>query len=1328
MRAFTLVSVGCILLAGCAPVADPGGTGPSSTASLVDFTATSITIGGIDFQESVSVLVRDARGTIIPNAPVSWTSDNPTIATVSGTGLSATVTAHAPGVATVRANAVTASSQIQVRVLAVRSVVVSSAAISLRANDTQTLTATVTADQGAPRTVRWSIENPLVATVSAQGVVTGVSVGTTVLRAAATADLNISAAVAVTVTPGRAVVLSPAMLQLWVGDADSLSAAPEVSVAQSRDVIYASDDPTIATVNLRGVVTAVAIGTTIVRATSVADARIRGEAQVRVLPARTVSVTPATSTVSISGLRTLSAAVTIEDGLSTAVRWRSDNPTIASVSQAGVVTGVSLGTVSITAVSLADTIRKGSATVSVIPVIRGITVSPTAVSIFPIEQASISADVDAEASLPRTVTWRSGNATVAVVSASGTITGVAAGQTLVTAISTADTTKRANVAVTVRTAPIIAVFPSQLTFSTGEQRTLTASVNFEGSGSTAVTWRSSNSAVVSVSQAGVITAVALGTVTITAVSVADTTRSAGSTVTVAAVVRSIALTSPSASVFIGQGLQLSATVVADAGVSPQVLWRTGNAAVATVSASGLVTGVAAGQVTITALSAADTAKRATVSIGVASRPVAIVIMQTQLTLGLGQSAGLTAQVTGDPNISLGVTWSSANLSVATVSANGLVTAVGQGTTVITATAQADMSRRATLSVVVSARLATSWTASRAGGALYEDVISIVSFDANAAYAVNVIGDVYRWDGSAWSVSARGSSFGTQFIAVHGTSASNLIAVGTNGVVVRFSGSTWSPMTSGTSRTLLDVFVESAGSAFASGTNGTVIRLSGSSWTSMTTNSTQSLNGIWSSGGNAVTVGGGGEVLRMVSGAWVRQSVPTTETLYGVSGTTSTNIVAVGAMGTIVRFNGATWTRVNSNGVVADFYDVGGTSANGGRMYIASDAGVLQLDGAALTAAVTPYQPRMFAVSVDPTGSAWTSGQRGSVFRESGGSFTTTSLAPDFLDVWSTSESNAWAVGEFGFIYRFNGSGWTRQSTPTTATLFAVWAANANDAFAGGDNGTMLHWDGAAWTSMALPNPSTVYALWGSSGRNVYAATADGRIFRYDGSTWTTALTTSGALWALFGNSPTDVYASGEGGRVMRFDGNGWSPMSPASNGTLAGLWASGPNNILTVGSDGAGANGVALRFDGNTWLTQAVGTTLVLTSAWGPNSSDVYATGDQGTILRFNGSAWHPMTSGTTDFLWSVTGAPNGVGGAFAVGYNGTIVSGGSGSSLMAGMVRANARTNLDPSPQARRDPRGIGPLPDGSARRSRRQGASNAALRLTPASSRYVKFGSKSK
>ena len=1006
--------------------------------------------------------------------------------------------------------------------------------------------------------------------------------------------------------------------------------------------------------------------------------------------------------------------------------WTSDDATIAGVTPNG-------ASATITAVGNGATvIRAKVGTISAdIPVqvlgVRAIQVNPVTASIRAGDSQPFSATFDADAGVSTAVIWTSSEPTIATVStSSGIVTGVLPGTAIIRATSVADPRKSAIGTILVTPARGVVLSPASVNLATAETRTLQVMVNIEAGLSTNVTWRSSAPAVATVSNTGLVRAVAFGTTTITAVSVADTLLKGTATINVVPVIRSVAVAPTTGSLFINLTQQLTATVVAEGNLANTVTWRSNNPGVVSVNAAGLATAVATGSATITALSTVDTTKQASATLTVNARPISVAIVQRVVGINPGTSTTLTANVIGDPGVSTAVTWTSSTPTVASVSSAGLVSAITGGTTLITATSQADISKRDTVTVIVVPKLATSWTSSRANGILYDDLVSVMAFNNFSAFAINSInggasgGDIYRYDGTDWTLSASGSAFNTRFLAVQGNSANDLMAVGTNGVIARWNGTTWSPMPSGTTRTLRGVFIESATIAFAVGDNGTALRFDGIVWAPLSSGSTKQLNGVWSSGLTTFIVGDGGEVLRYSGTTMTRQTVPFADDINAISGVAGGAITAVGDFGGILRFDGTTWTLVNSNGVLDDFSSVSGNASNGSRMYIGGQNGVYQLNGSTLTSAAASYPVSVLGVSVDAAGSAWAVGQRGSIQRFSGSAWTTLNFAPDLLDVWTTSATNAWTVGEYGFIYRWNGSTWTRQAAPSLANLYTVWGASATDAFAGGDNGTMLRWNGSAWASMTFPSAARVFALWGSSSSNVFAVTDIGEILRFNGTTWTTQATAPGGatLLSVYGVSANDVYATGTGGLIMRFNGTAWSTLTtPSVTTTLFGVWMSGGNNIAAVGANQDGTSGFAYNFNGSAWAPYGIGTAKALTSVWGPSVFDIYATGDAGTILRYNGATWLSMPSGTTDLLWAISGAPDASGGAFAVGYNSTITTGsaaGASAAAMMSSVGRMARGSLDPSAAALSDRKASGPAPTGLERRSRAALAHSANARLS--------------
>ena len=203
-----------------------------------------------------------------------------------------------------------------------------------------------------------------------------------------------------------------------------------------------------------------------------------------------------------------------------------------------------------------------------------------------------------------------------------------------------------------------------------------------------VTWASSAAAVATVSASGLVTAVANGTSTITATA-GDASGSA--TVTVAQEVSTVAVAPDTATVLEGDTLRLAATATDANGqvvAGVEFTWASGDTAVAVVDASGLVTGVAAGQVQVTATAAGLTG-RAELAV-VTPLPTTIAVTPDTVVLtAVGQTAQLTAEVrnqAGRVMEGVPVAWLSGDTTVAVVDSAGLVTAVGGGAVTVTARA------------------------------------------------------------------------------------------------------------------------------------------------------------------------------------------------------------------------------------------------------------------------------------------------------------------------------------------------------------------------------------------------------------------------------------------------------------------------------------------------------------------------------------------------------------------------------------------------------------------------------------------------------------------
>ena len=267
----------------------------------------------------------------------------------------------------------------------------------------------------------------------------------------------------------------------------------------------------------------------------------------------------------------------------------------------------------------------------------------------------------------------------------------------------------------------------------------------------AVSWSSSNASVVSVAASGLATAAGNGTAAITATS---GPASGSAAVTVAQAVSGVAV-SPAADTLVARGdtVRLAAEATDANGhavAGAEFAWSSSDDAVATVDASGLVTAAGNGTATIAATSGSVSGSAA---VTVAQAVGAVAVSPAAATLvARGDTVRLTAEATdanGHAVAGAEFEWSSSDVAVATVDASGLVTAVGNGMTTVTAAA-GEVSGSASVTVsqtVDSVAVFPSAAALAVGDTLR---LRAEAFDANGRA---VPGAVFAWSSTDVAVAA-----------------------------------------------------------------------------------------------------------------------------------------------------------------------------------------------------------------------------------------------------------------------------------------------------------------------------------------------------------------------------------------------------------------------------------------------------------------------------------------------------------------------------------------------------------------------------------------------
>lgn len=295
----------------------------------------------------------------------------------------------------------------------------------------------------------------------------------------------------------------------------------------------------------------------------------------------------------------------------------------------------------------------------------------------------------------RKVYWsEDSGSTVVTVDDKGQVTGVGVGQAYVTCI-TEDGSYRARCLYNILRALIpvtsITLDKSSATIEEGQSVQLTPTVLPENADDKSVGWLSSDTKVATVTETGLVIAVKAGKCNITAINNSVTSNPCAITVTPPVVhVTGVRLNETSLQLLIGDTEQLEATVVPTNATDQSVTWKSSNTSVATVDADGLVTCIKDGSTTIT-VTTNDGGYGATCSVKV----LVPIVHVTGVTIDNGDTAEmengdtlqLTVTVKPDDATNKNVVFDTTDPNVLTVSATGLVTAVGNGSAAITATTE-----------------------------------------------------------------------------------------------------------------------------------------------------------------------------------------------------------------------------------------------------------------------------------------------------------------------------------------------------------------------------------------------------------------------------------------------------------------------------------------------------------------------------------------------------------------------------------------------------------------------------------------------------------------
>ena len=468
--------------------------------------------------------------------------------------------------------------------------------------------------------ITWTSKKKAVASVNQKGLVTGKTVGNSMIMATSqngySADCLVVCQAKIT-----GIKINPVTANMIVGQKITLTATTSPEIVTEK-VTWKSRNENVAKVDNNGRVTALKNGDATITVST--GNKKTATCKVTVVTSPTgIALDKNRATVNLSGKKTVDLTATLTPKTANIyddLQWSSDSAS-AKVEKTGKytarVTGVSNGNAKIT-VSTGNG-YKAECIVTVETKIIGITVSPNETEVEVGSTVTLTATKKPSIGSTEGLVWSSSNNGVAKVNDDGVVTGIAQGTVTITIKSSSGLVKTTAKVTVVQSPTGITLDKNKVALDMSGTKTTKLNATIQPSNAnrnTGITWNSSNTGVATVDQSGNVTAKANGMTTITATT--QNGKSASCTVTVTTAITSLTVSPTSKTLKTGETVQLTATKNPST-ATEGITWTSSNSSVATINQNGLVTAKGSGTATIIVKSSSGN-KSATAKITV-SNPV-----------------------------------------------------------------------------------------------------------------------------------------------------------------------------------------------------------------------------------------------------------------------------------------------------------------------------------------------------------------------------------------------------------------------------------------------------------------------------------------------------------------------------------------------------------------------------------------------------------------------------------------------------------------------------------------------------------------------------------
>lgn len=634
------------------------------------------------------------------NANVStlkWSTSDKSVLTVSSNG---TVKGVKAGVATVTVKTAeggfTAKCTVTVK-QHVNSIAFDKSELIIINGKEADLKITVLPVNATDKTFTVSSSDEQVVKVDENGHLVSVGCGTATITVKSNENSKSDECIVQVVEPVTGIEISENERTMFVDDSFTLIATVMPAEAYFRDVIWTSSDSEVASVDENGVVTAKHSGEAVITAKT-ADGGFTAECKVTALQrVKEIVLSHESITVNKGKTAVLTAAVLPEDSYNKNFTWSTDVDGIIEIADDGTVTGLKVGTVTVT-VTTEDGAKTDTCFVEVYEPVSELELDKSEATLYKGDELQLNAYVYPEDASDKKVLWSSNDEYVAVVDENGLVKVVGKGTAIITATSNnnEEIAKMCVINALLHVEDIFTEKEEYLCYE-GEVFSLGAAALPEGAENPALTYSSNDNAVAKVDEKGNVTAVSKGEAKITVTSVENSEIKKTVTVKVKRAVTDVTLDKAEYTIYKGESFTLAHTVSPESADDKSVVWLSSNESAAVVD-GGTVTAVAGGVATIT-VKTVDGEKTAECIVTVLEYPEDIIFGSDSYTVETNKTVSVEATVLPETASDKTLLWRSEDDSIATVN-EGVITGVKAGETKIYAvTVSGQIERYVTVTVI-----------------------------------------------------------------------------------------------------------------------------------------------------------------------------------------------------------------------------------------------------------------------------------------------------------------------------------------------------------------------------------------------------------------------------------------------------------------------------------------------------------------------------------------------------------------------------------------------------------------------------------------------------